>query len=106
MKQEKAINYLEKLEKGSFITINYPAVTGINIPVTAMYLGKDANGRFNFKEESTVVFTEDMLQRGVISIESNYDIGKALDIDEQVRKEYLKSHKQKAKNIKKNRDIR
>lgn len=88
MKQEKAINYLEKLEKGSFITINYPLVAGVNIPVTAMYLGKDENGRFNFKEESRVAFTKDMLQRGVISIDSEYDRGKALDIDEQVRKEY------------------
>ena len=46
MKEQEAINYLETLEKGQYITINIPILGDENIPVTAMYMGKDNNNRW------------------------------------------------------------
>ena len=41
MREEEAINFLDNLERGQYITVNIPIYKDENIPVTAMYLGKD-----------------------------------------------------------------
>ena len=41
MIKEDAINYLENLEQGRFITVNIPIIAEEKIQVTAMYVGKD-----------------------------------------------------------------
>ncbi len=45
MKEDEAINYLETLEVGTFLTVNIPISASENIPVTAMYAGKDKDKR-------------------------------------------------------------
>lgn len=48
VKEQEAINYLENLESGNYVTINIPVYKDENIPVTAMYLGKDSQGIYDF----------------------------------------------------------
>ena len=48
MQELEAINYLEKLEVGNFLTVNIPVTSTTSIPITAMYVGKDKDGRYNF----------------------------------------------------------
>ena len=48
MKEHEAIEYLESLEKGQYMTVNIPLMGDDVIPVTVMYMGKDSNNRYNF----------------------------------------------------------
>lgn len=43
MKEHEAIEYLESLEKGQYMTVNIPLMGDDVIPVTVMYMGKDSN---------------------------------------------------------------
>ena len=52
MKEQEAINYLETLEKGQYITVNIPILEDENIPVTAMYMGKDNNNGNSCKSQT------------------------------------------------------
>ena len=48
MQKDEAIDYLENLKIGNFLTVNIPISSNCNIPVTAMYVGKDKEGRYEF----------------------------------------------------------
>ena len=56
MTDNEAIEYLEKLEVGNFLTINIPIIGDEKISVTAMYMGKDKDGRYNFTDNSRYIF--------------------------------------------------
>lgn len=102
MKDIEAIKYLETLEVGSFLTVNIPISANENIPVTAMYAGKDKEGRYEFLDTGEFILSKNFLQRGQVSIEKGFDENMALKIHSRVRKEYEKAHK----NHRKNRDVR
>ena len=66
MKQQEAIKYLETLEKGNCITVNIPLMGNENIPITAMYVGKDHDNRYIFLDTGKFVLTKDFIEKGKI----------------------------------------
>ncbi len=99
MKEQEAINYLETLEKGQYITINIPILGDENIPVTAMYMGKDNNNRYNFLDTGKFILSKEFIERGKVTIDKEFDGEKAMEIHAKVRLE-------QEKKTKKNRDAR
>lgn len=95
MKEQEAINYLENLESGNYVTINIPVYKDENIPVTAMYLGKDNQGRYNFADTGKFVFTKEFIERGKITLDKEYDGDKAFEIYEKLQKDIHKEKKKK-----------
>lgn len=98
MKDQEAINYLESLEKGNYITVHIPIFKNEDIPVTAMYLGKDKEGRYNFADTGRFVFTKEFIERGKISIDKEYDGDKAFEIYTKIKRDNEKIQKNKNKN--------
>ncbi len=99
MQKDEAIEYLEKLEIGTFLTVNIPISSNCNIPVTAMYVGKDKEGRYEFLDTGEFILSKDFLEKGKISIEKEYDNNNAVKIHSRIKKEYEKKHN-------KNKDVR
>lgn len=97
---EQAINYLENLEKGNFLTVNIPIFRDETAQVTAMYLGKDKDGNYNFLDTGNFKFTKEFLEKGKITIDKEYDGDIAMDIHAKFRIE------QEKKKQKSNRDYR
>lgn len=97
---EQAIDYLEKLEKGNFLTVNIPIFRDETAQVTAMYLGKDKDGNYNFLDTGNFKFTKEFLEKGKITIDKEYDGDIAMDIHAKFRIE------QEKKKQKSNRDYR
>ena len=95
MKEQEAIKYLENLESGNYVTINIPLFKDENIPVTAMYLGKDTQGRYNFADTGKFVFTKEFIERGKITLDKEYDDDKAFEIYEKLQKDIHKEKKKK-----------
>ena len=52
MKEQEAIDYLDNLQVGEFITVNIPVFSGEYIASTCLYMGKDDEGRYILKDES------------------------------------------------------
>lgn len=77
---EQAINYLENLEKGNFLTVNIPIFRDETAQVTAMYLGKDKDGNYNFLDTGNFKLTKEFLEKGKITIDKEYDGDTAMDI--------------------------
>ena len=77
MREYEAIDYLDKLEVGNYLTVNIPLIGDDKIPVTAMYLGKDKSGKYNFADSGTFVFSKEFIEKGRISIDKEYDGDKA-----------------------------
>lgn len=92
MKEDEAINFLETLEVGTFLTVNIPISTNENIPVTAMYVGKDTDGRYEFLDTGEFILSKDFLEKGKISIEKEFDDESAMKIHTRIRKEFEKKH--------------
>ena len=95
VKEQEAINYLENLESGNYVTINIPVYKDENIPVTAMYLGKDNQGRYNFADTGKFVFTKEFIEKGKITLDKEYDGDKAFEIYEKLQKDIQKEKKKK-----------
>ena len=47
MSENETVEYIENLEVGNFLTINIPIYGDEKISITAMYMGKDKEGRYN-----------------------------------------------------------
>jgi hypothetical protein len=90
MKEQEAINYLDNLERGNYVTVNIPIYKDENIPVTAMYLGKDEQGRYNFADSGKFVFTKEFIERGKITLDKDYDGDKAFEIYANLQKDIHK----------------
>lgn len=99
MKENEAIDFLEKLEVGTFITVNIPITRNDTMPITAMYAGKDKEGRYEFLDTGEFILSKDILEKGKVSIEKEYDNNNAVKIHKRIKKEY-------EKNYNKNRDER
>ena len=87
MKEQEAINYLETLEKGQYITVNIPILEDENIPVTAMYMGKDNNNRYNFLDTGKFILSKEFIERGKVTIEKEFDNGNSCKSQTRTRKE-------------------
>lgn len=85
MKQQEAIKYLETLEKGNCITVNIPLMGNENIPITAMYVGKDHDNRYIFLDMGKFVLTKDFIEKGKITIDKEFDNKKAREIYSKVK---------------------
>lgn len=99
MQKDEAIDYLENLTKGTFLTVNIPIYSNCNIPVTAIYVGKDKEGRYEFLDTGEFILSKDFLEKGKVSIEKEFDDNNAVKIHTRIKKEYEKKHN-------KNRDVR
>ena len=97
MKDKEAIDYLEKLEAGNFLTINIPIIGDEKISITAMYMGKDKEGRYNFTDNSRFIFSREFLEKGTISIEKEFDGDKAIDIHANIKRKQDRIKKSKGK---------
>lgn len=87
MKEQEAISYLESLERGQYVTVNIPISKNDNLPITAMYLGKDEQGRYNFADSGRFVFSKEFIKKGKISLDKEYDGDKAFEIYANLQKE-------------------
>ena len=103
MKEQEAIEYLEKLQIGEFITVNIPIYSGETIASTCIYMGKDDNGRYILKDENYFKLSKEFMIRNNISIDKEFDGDKAFDIYKDIKK---KKEKQKKQKNKKDRDAR
>ncbi len=99
MREDEAIKFLETLEVGTFLTVNIPISPNQNMPVTAMYAGKDKDGRYEFLDTGEFILSKNFLEKGKISIEKEFDNESAIKIHKRIRKEFEKKHN-------KNRDER
>lgn len=102
MQEFDAINYLEKLEVGNFITVNIPITSKQSIPITAMYVGKDKEGRYNFKDSGHLTLSKEIIEKGKITIDEKYDGNIAQDIHEKLKWESERQRQKKNRN----RDVR
>ena len=78
MKDEEAIEYLESLVPGQFCTVNIPIYSGEFIASTCIYLGKDDEGRYNFKDDNCFKMSKEFLVRNRISVDKTFDGDKAI----------------------------
>lgn len=85
MEDQDAINYLNNLQTGMFCTVNIPLYENEKMPITAMYIGKDKDGRYNFIDTGKFILSKEFIERKAISIEKNYDEEKAMEIYSKVR---------------------
>ena len=92
MESIEAIKYLENLKEGSFLTVNIPITKDTMQPITAMYVGKDEDGRYEFLDTGEFVLSKDILSRSKITIESKFNEKDAAKIHSRIRKEYEKKH--------------
>ena len=84
MEREDAIKYLENLQQGDFLTVNIPIIADKKIQVTAMYVGKDKEGRYNFYDGGgacgTFKMTAQFIRDKDIKITKQFDEEKTYDI--------------------------
>jgi hypothetical protein len=102
MEREDAIKYLENLQQGDFLTVNIPIIADKKIQVTAMYVGKDKEERYNFIDSGNFILSKEFLEKGNISIDKEYNGDIATDIYAKFKREQERKNKQK----KHNRDYR
>ena len=98
MIQDEAIEYLDKLETGMFLTVNIPIFGDEVKPVTVMYMGKDKEGRYNFADTGRFIMSKEFIKQKDISIEKSYNQKKAIEIDTKLKLKQNKKFKdEKAK---------
>lgn len=87
MERQEAINYLNNLQKGMFCTVNLPLYGNEVMPITAMYMGKDKDGRYNFMDTWRFILSKEFIENKAISIDKKYDEDKAFEIYSKVRRQ-------------------
>lgn len=80
MKEEKAIEFLENLERGMFFTLNIPLTRNENIPITVMYVGKDKDGRYKFLDNGKIIMSKRFIKEKGIEIDKEYNEKDAIEI--------------------------
>ena len=85
MKNQEAIDYLNNLQQGMFCTVNIPICNNEKIPITAMYMGKDKDGRYNFIDTGRFIMSKEFIENKSISIDKSFDEDKAFEIYSKVR---------------------
>ena len=92
---DEAIKYLDNMEQGKFLTIKVPISRNQYIPVTAMFVGKDKDGRYEFLDTGEMIMSKDLLIRSDITIEKEFNRDDAEKIHKRIKLEYEKAHKKK-----------
>lgn len=87
MERQEAINYLNNLQKGMFCTVNLPLYGNEVMPITAIYMGKDKDGRYNFMDTGRFILSKEFIENKAISIDKKYDEDKAFEIYSKVRRQ-------------------
>ena len=95
MKQDEAIEYLEKLEVGMFLTVNIPIFRDEVKPITVMYAGKDKDGRYNFVDTGNFILSKDFIEKGKVTLNKEFNEDEAFDIYSKVK---LLQEKKQSKN--------
>ena len=80
MKQDEAIEYLEKLEVGMFLTVNIPIFRDEVKPITVMYAGKDKDGRYNFVDTGNFILSKDFIEKGKVTLDKEFNEDEAFEI--------------------------
>ena len=80
MIKDEAIEYLEKIEPGMFLTVNIPIYKDEIKPITVMYAGKDKEGRYNFLDSGQFILSKDFIEKGKITIDKDYNIDEVYEI--------------------------
>lgn len=100
MVNEDAINYLENLEVGNFLTVNIPIFRNETAQVTAMYIGKDEDGKYTFLDTGNFKLSREFLEKGKVTIEKEFNGEQAMDIYVKLKIEQeRKQKKNKTKDI-------
>lgn len=98
MENKEAIDYLNNLQQGMFCTVNLPLYGNEVIPITAMYMGKDKDGRYNFIDTGRFILSKEFIESKSISIDKSFDEDKALEIYFKIRMQPNKNkNKEKAR---------
>ena len=63
-----------------FCTVNLPLYGNEVIPITAMYMGKDKDGRYNFIDTGRFIMSKEFIENKAISIDKNFDEEKATEM--------------------------
>ena len=95
MENQETIKYLDNLLVGMFCTVNIPLYNNEKIPVTAMYIGKDRDGRYNFIDTGRFVLSKEFIEQKSITIDKTFDEDKAFEIYSKVRIKDIKNKKEK-----------
>lgn len=95
MENQETIKYLDNLLVGMFCTVNIPLYNNEKIPVTAMYIGKDKDGRYNFIDTGRFVLSKKFIEQKSITIDKTFDEDKAFEIYSKVRIKDIKNKKEK-----------
>ena len=90
-KVKDSIEFLEQLEPGNFCTVNMPLFNNESISVTAMFMGKDENGRYNFLDTGRFIFSKEFIIKKGISIKKEFNEEKAFEIYSNFKKLQNKS---------------
>ena len=95
MENQETIKYLDNLLVGMFCTVNIPLYNNEKIPVTAMYIGKDKDGRYNFIDTGRFVLSKEFIEQKSITIDKTFDEDKAFEIYSKFRIKDIKNKKEK-----------
>ena len=85
MREDEAIEYLDGLEIGKFLTVNIPIFRDEVQPVTVMYAGKDKDGRYNFIDKGNFILSKDFIERGKITLDKEFNKDEAFEIHSKVK---------------------
>lgn len=85
MENKEAIDYLNNLQQGMFCTVNLPLYGNEVIPITAMYMGKDKDVRYNFIDTGRFILSKEFIESKSISIDKTFDEDKAFEIYSKIR---------------------
>lgn len=81
---ESSIEILEELNSGMFCNIELPLTNSLKSNVTAMYMGKDKEGRYNFYDGGgacgTFKMTSQFIRDKEIKITKQFDEEKTYDL--------------------------
>mgnify|MGYP006958025626 CR=1 FL=1 len=84
MENKNSIEILEELNAGMFCNIELPVTNSLKSNVTAMYMGKDKEGRYNFYDGGgacgTFKMTAQFIRDKDIKITKQFDEEKTYDL--------------------------
>ena len=92
-----SITLAKNLLNHIIVAINIPIIGDEKISITAMYMGKDKDGRYNFTDNSRFIFSREFLEKGTISIEKEFDGDKAIDIHANIKRKQDRIKKSKGR---------
>lgn len=92
MKENEAIEFLENLEKGMFLTVNIPIFRDEIKPITVMYAGKDKEGRYNFIDSGNFILSKDFIEKGKVTLDKDFNGDEAFEIYSKIKFSENKKH--------------